>query len=80
MAVFALQVSELLHQLRELIATFVSSFDSSQEQRSAEAEFAPVLDALVDPAVQMCSSAAALLSDKRYRVQLELDQRRHRLP
>lgn len=62
----AIQVSELLHQLRELIATFVSAFDSSQEQRSAEAEFAPVLDALVDPAVQMCNNTAAVLSDKRY--------------
>lgn len=61
----ALQVSEVLHQLRELITTFMSAFNSAQEPRSAEAEFAPVLDALVDPAVKMCNNSAALLSDRR---------------
>ena len=60
-----MQVSELLQQLRELISTFMSAFNSSLEPRSAEAEFAPVLDALVDPALQMCNSSAALLSDRR---------------
>ena len=59
-----MQVSELLHQLRELIGTFTSAFDHSQE-RTAEAEFAPILDALVDPALQMCSNNAAPLADKR---------------
>ncbi len=59
-------MAELLHQLRELITTFVSAFNSNQEQRKAEAEFAPVLDAIVDPALQMCENSAALLSDKRY--------------
>lgn len=55
----------MVHQLRELITTFMSAFNSAQEPRSAEAEFAPVLDALVDPAVQMCNNSAALLSDRR---------------
>ncbi|KAL3149170.1 hypothetical protein ABBQ32_002003 [Trebouxia sp. C0010 RCD-2024] len=59
------QVSELLQQLRELIGTFMSAFNSSQEPRSAEAEFAPVLDALVDPAVQACNNSAALLPNMR---------------
>lgn len=68
-----MQVSELLHQLRELISTFMSAFNSSQEPRSAEAEFAPVLDALVDPAVQMCSNTALLLSDRRYMINCLLD-------
>ena len=61
-----MQVAELLHQLRELITTFVSAFNGSQEQRKAEAEFAPVLDAVIDPALQMCYNCAALLNDKRY--------------
>lgn len=62
---FIMQVSEVLHQLRELISTFMSAFNSGQEPRSAEAEFAPVLDALADPAVQMCNNSAAALSDRR---------------
>ena len=60
-----MQVSEVLLQLRELISTFMSAFNSAQEPRSAEAECAPVLDALVDPAVQMCNNSAAALSDGR---------------
>lgn len=60
-----MQVSEVLHQLRELISTFMSAFNSGQEARSAEAEFAPVLDALVDPAVQMCKNNAAAIADRR---------------
>lgn len=59
------QVTELLHQLRELITTFVSAFNSNQEQRKAEKEFAPILDAIVDPALQMCKNSSALLTDKR---------------
>ena len=59
------QVAELLHQLRELITTFVSAFNTNQEQRKAEEEFAPILDAIIDPALQMCTNSSALLSDKR---------------
>lgn len=59
------QVAELLHQLRELITTFVSAFNSNQEQQKAEEEFAPILDALVDPALQMCQNSSALLGHKR---------------
>lgn len=60
-----LQISKLMHQLQELIATFESSFASSQEQRSAEAEFAPVLNAIIEPAMQMCSQSAALLPNSK---------------
>ena len=61
-----MQMTELMHQLQDLITTFESSFGGSQEQRSAEAELAPVLDALVEPAMQMCMKSAALLADSRY--------------
>lgn len=60
-----MQVAELLQQLRDLINTFVSAYNSTQGQRQAEEEFAPVLDAIVDPAIQMCENSAALLADKR---------------
>jgi len=59
------QVAELLHQLRELITTFVSAFNTNQEQRKAEEEFAPILDAIIDPALQMCKNSSALLNNKR---------------
>ena len=62
-SVTCLQITELMHQLQDLIATFESSFAGSLEQRSAEAEFAPVLNAIVEPAMQMCSQSAALLGD-----------------
>lgn len=58
-------MSELMHQLQDLISTFESSFGGNQEQRSAEAEFAPVLDAIIEPAMQMCTQSAARLSDSR---------------
>lgn len=61
-----IQVAELLHQLRELISTFVSAFNSNQEQWKAEEDFAPILDAIIDPALQMCKNSSALLTDKRY--------------
>ena len=60
-----MQVAELLQQLRDLINTFVSAYNSTQGQRQAEEVFAPVLDAIVDPAIQMCENSAALLADKR---------------
>ena len=64
---FCLQVTELLHQLREFITTFVSAFTSKQEQDRAEAEFTATLNAFIDPALQMCKSNAASLSGQRYR-------------
>jgi len=48
-----------------LITTFVSAFNSNQEQQEAEEEFAPILDAIIDPALQMCKNSAASLTDKR---------------
>lgn len=61
-----MQLTEVMHQLQELMTTFESSFAGNQEQRSAEAEFAPVVDAIIEPAMQMCTQSAALLADVRY--------------
>ena len=61
-------MSELMHQLQDVIAAFESSFGGNRERRIAEAEFAPVLDAIIDPAMRMCTQSAAQLSDPRFAV------------
>ena len=65
-----LQLTELLHQLREFVTTFVSAFTSTQEQDRAGAEFTATLNAFIDPALQMCQSNAASLSSQRYKQHL----------
>lgn len=55
-----------MHQLQDLISTFESSFGGSQEQRSAEADIAPVVDAIIEPAMQLCTQSSGLLADGRF--------------
>ena len=55
------QVAEGVKQLRELVASFEAAFEGGNGQ-TGEAEFAPVLAAVVDPLLSVCERSAEALA------------------
>ena len=55
------QVADGVKQLREIVASFEAAFEGGSG-RSGEAEFAPVLAAVVDPLLTVCERSAEALA------------------
>lgn len=74
-----MQFSEALQQLSDIISSFEASYEASEDS-SGEVEFAPVLNAAVEPlveAVKRSSEALSLNAPTRYTLRLaSLNSRR----
>lgn len=56
-----MQIAEGVKQLKELVASFEAAFEANSGH-TAEAEFAPVLTAVVEPILTVCERSAEALA------------------